>query len=235
MITVVTWLWGSTFTPIYVHRLRAMLERHLHLPHELVCVAQDASGLEGIRTVPMPRRYAQTARCRRRMQQFSRQFAAGIDATRILGIDLDVVLVDDITPIVDRPEPIVGWKVGHAGVFSGSFILFDAGALHGAWRAYAADPEGYPKRIQPRGVPSDQAMVNAWLKTQPPIPFWTERDGFVTYYGRGYEALEHLGVGPNHPELPDGARVVVLGSSDKDVLETAAFPWVREHWAEATA
>jgi hypothetical protein len=232
VITVLAWMWGGLFGPEYAHRLRAGLARHLHVEHELVIVTDNPHGLEGIRTVPMPTTYAATPRCRRRMQHFSRAFGEALGATRILGIDFDVVITADITPIVTKfPEaPIVGWKVGHAGVYSGSFLRFDVGALDGAWQAFAADPEGYPRRVQPAGVPSDQAMFNHWLSTQRPIPYWTEADGFVSYYGAGYERLEHLGVGPNRPRLPAGARIVVLGSADKHVMDEGRFDWIREHW-----
>lgn len=238
MLTVSAWRWGGLFGPEYVNRLRHGLERHLHVEHELVCVTDDPTGIDPrVRIVPMATTFAHTPRCRRRMQQFSRAFADQIGATDILGIDLDVVIIDDLTPIVTKfaQAPVVGWKVGHAGVYSGSFLLFKAGALDGAWQAFAADPEGYPRRVQPRGVPSDQAMVNAWLSTQPPIPFWTEADGFVSYYGAGYERLEHLGVGPRRQELPAGARIVVLGSADKAVMDTGAYPWIREHWTSLEA
>lgn len=231
-LSVVTWKWGAApFQARHVNVLRAMLARHLHLPHRLYCVTDDPAGLDPeIFFVPMPTTYAHTPRCRRRMWQFSRDFGHVV-GPRILAIDLDVVIVDDLTPILDRPEPIVGWKVGHAGVYSGSFLLFTVGALDGAWRRFASDPDGYPQRLQPRGVASDQAMVNDWLKTQPAIGTWTEADGFVTYYGAGYERLEHLGVGPSRPELPAGARIVVLGSADAAVLDEARFDWVREHWS----
>lgn len=230
MISVWCWRWGGLFEAVYVHRLQAMLRRHLRLEHELVCITDDATGLEGIRTVPMPSEFAHTPRCRRRMQQFSGEFADAIGASRILALDLDLVILADITHLIDRPEPIVGWKVGHARVYSGSFLLFDAGALDGAWQPFKADPVGYPKRIQRQGVPSDQAMVNAWLRRQPSIGTWTERDGFVTYYGEGYEHLEHLGVGPRRRSLPTGARVVVLGSADKAVMDEGRFDWIRANW-----
>lgn len=231
MLTVVAWSWGGLFGPEYPRRLRAGLERHLQIPHEVVLVTDRPVAIPGVRTVPMPSTFASTPRCRRRMQQFSRAFADELGATRMLGIDLDVVLLGDLTPIVDRPEPIVGWKVGHAGVYSGSFLLFDAGALEGAWQLFAAAPEVYPRQVQPYGVPSDQAMVNHWLATQPRIPHWTERDGFVSYYGAGYERMQHLGVGPRRPTPPPGARIVVLGSADKAVMDEGAYPWIREHWS----
>jgi hypothetical protein len=232
MLTVSCWKWGRRFDATHVNVLRAGLDRHLELDHELVCVTDDPAGLDGdIRAIPMPTDLADTPRCRRRMQQFSREFGAQLGGGRTLALDLDIVIVGDLTALVNRPEPIVGWKVGYAGVMSGSFLLFDAGALDEAWLWYASDPVGYPRVVQPRGVPSDQAMVNHWLSFQPPIPFWTEADGFVTYFGRGYQHLEHLGVGTGHPVLPAGARVVVLGSDDLAVLaDDTPYAWVREHW-----
>lgn len=232
MLSVVTWRWGQLFGREYVERLRAGIARHLRIPHEVVCVTDDPRSIEGVRIVPMPTAYANTPRCRRRMQQYSAEFASQFGA-RMLSIDLDVVLVDDITPLVDRPDPIVMWKVKHAGVFSGALVLCDTGALDGAWKCYERDPEGYPRRASPSGVGSDQAMLNQWLKTQKPIKFWTERDGLVTYFGEGYEKYEHLGVGPNRPTLPAGARIVVLGAADKHVMDAGRFDWIRQHWIGA--
>jgi hypothetical protein len=230
MLTVSCWKWGKTFRAVHVNVLRLALERRLALEHELVCVTDDGAGLHpAIRVVPMPTTYAHTPRCRRRMEQYAREFESEM-GRRILTIDLDVVIVDDLTPILDRDEPIVGWRVGHAGVYSGSFLLHDAGALDEAWQRYREDPNGYPRAAAPRGVGSDQAMINHYLSTQPPIAEWTEADGLVTYYGRGYESKEHLGVGPGHPQLPAGGRIVVLGSADLEVLEQRQFPWVQEHW-----
>lgn len=232
MITVVCWRWGSLFGPEYVSNLRNMLARHLHREHEFVCITDDpASVPAGIRTERITE-LQDTPRCRRRLKQFDRGFACKL-GTRILSIDLDVVIVDDITPLVDRREPIVLWKVGYAGVFSGSFVMYDYHALHGLWKAFAADPDGFPHRASDERVPSDQAMLNYWLRSNPEIRpgVWTERDGFVTWFGAGYEKLEHHGVGPNRPQLPDGARVVVLGSADKAVLDNRETDWAEAHWA----
>lgn len=233
-LAVASWKWGSLFQARHVNAWAEMFGRCLKVPHRLVCVTNDPSGIApGVDIVPMPTDYAETPRCRRRMQGFSREMSAEF-GRRVLYCDLDLVLVGDITAIVDRPEPIVGWKVGHAGVMSGSFLLADAGALDGAWRRFQGQPEAWPRRLS-AGVASDQAMLNDWLSTQPPIPFWTERDGFVTFYGRGYERKEYLGVGPNRRQLPAGARIVVLGSADLAVLDDDTYPWVRDHYQREVA
>jgi hypothetical protein len=94
---------------------------------------------------------------------------------------------------------------------------------------FARDPEGYPRKVQPEGTPSDQAMLNDFLRGQR-VPHWTEADGLITYFGAGYERHVKRGVGPGQPQLPRGARVVVLGSADKAVMDEGRYDWVREHW-----
>ena len=232
MITVITWKWaranGPAFGPDYVNRMRSMLERHLHLPHELVCITDDAQGIDRrVRIVQPPKEFADTPRCRRRMWHYARERRQDL-GERLLCIDLDTVAVDDITPIVDRPEPIVLWRVGYARVYSGSFQLFNAGALDGAWQAFRRDPVGYPAQCGEKNA-SDQAMLNHYLRGRR-VATWTERDGIVTWFGAGYEHLEHHGMGPRRHQPPKGARLIVLGSADKAVLDDARYPFVREHW-----
>ena len=228
MITAVCWKWGDKFAPVYVNRLRSMLARHLHLPHELVCVTAEREGIDPrVRIVEPPAELSDTLRCRRRMWGFARERRADF-GERILNIDLDVVIVDNITPILNRSEPIVGWRVGYAGVLSGSFLLYNAGALHGAWEKYRADPEGFPKATGQRNG-SDQAMVNHWLARRE-FAHWQDSDGFVTWFGAGYERLEYLGMGPGRSALPPGARIVVLGSADKEVMDEGRYAFIREHW-----
>lgn len=231
-LTVLLWKWGNRFQPHFVNRMRAMLERHLRLPHEVALVTDNSFGVDDrVRIIALPVEFRDTPRCRRRMRQYDAEFAEAIGAERILSIDLDVVLVDDITPIVDCADPLKLWRVGYAGVFSGSFQLFDAGVLDGLFREFAADPEGYPKRAWPTGIGSDQAMLNYYLRGQT-VPHWTERDGFVTYFGRGYERFANQGVALAQPRLPPGARLVVFGSDDISDMESGAFDWVRKHWKE---
>lgn len=236
-LSVVCWRWrradGShLFGPEYVNRLKLGLRKHLHIEHQLTCITDDPTGIDyDVRLLPI-REFTDTPRCRRRLKQFDKRFAKAMLGHRVLSIDLDVVIPGDITPLVDRPEPVVCWKVGYARVFSGSFVLYNADALHGLYESYAQQPEAFPRKVQARGVPSDQAMLNYFLAAHPEIAVGTltDADGIVTYFGDGYERFEHLGVGPGQPHLPPGARLVVLGSADKAVMDEGRFDWIREHW-----
>lgn len=230
MLAVTAWRWGTMFGPEYVNRLRAALERHLRIPHEVVLFSDDDAGIdERVRIVkPPPLLPGGEVRCRRRMWQWAAERVDDLGASRMLAIDLDLVIVRDLTPLLDRPEPIVAWRVGYAGVYSGSFLLADVGALDGAWRMYRDDPEGFPRRCGEKNA-SDQAMLNAYLRGRK-VATWTEADGFVTWFGDGYAKLERHGMGPGRPDLPKSARVVVLGSADKAVMDEGRYAWVREHW-----
>lgn len=239
MISVVTWKWNpadgpGVFSAVHVNALRASLERNLRLPHEVWCITDDPDGIDArVRTMPLPDGLNHTPRCRRRMRIFDRDFALRL-GSRILAMDLDLVITGDITGLVARHEALVCVRISYANVMSGSFILMTPGVLHGLWLRYQADPDGYPVQAQAKGVGSDQAMLNHFLRTDPARParvgVWAERDGFVPFFGQGYERLEHLGIGPGHPDLPPGAKVVIMGSADLDALNDPRYLWAAEHW-----
>jgi hypothetical protein len=227
-LVVCCWKWGDLFSAKYVNNMQSMLDRHLHRPFELICVTDDPRGITSAVRTERITQWQDTPRCRRRIAQYDRAFAARL-GSRILSIDLDVVIVGDITPLIDRREPIVLWKVGYAGVYSGSFVLYDFGACHSLYEQFAADPYGFPASCGP-GVQSDQAMLNKWLEGRD-VPHWTERDGFVTWFGgERYRKLQHHGMGPDRPDPPEGARVIVLGSDDKAVLDDRRYEFT-EAWA----
>jgi hypothetical protein len=227
VLAVVTWKWGKLFSHEFVNRMRNMLERHLHVPHRMLCLTDDRHGIDHrVECLPLPIEFAGSFRCRRRMWQYS-EARRSTFGPRFLSLDLDNILTDDITPLVERPEPLVMFRVGYANTLSGSFVLCDTGYLHGAYEAYAKDPVNYPRKTGLQNA-SDQAMLNMYLRGRR-VAQWKERDGFCVFFGKGYERLEYHGVGPNRPNLPQGTRVVVLGSDDLWALEDPRFAW-REHW-----
>lgn len=227
-LACVCWLWGSLFDASYVNTLRSMLERHLKIPHVLYCVTDQPAGIDHrVRIVPMPTEFTDKFRCRRRMWQYSKERRAEF-GPRMLCLDLDLVVTDDITSLVDRPDPLVMVRIGYANVLSGSFILQDTGVLHGAYARYKTAPREFLAETRLKNA-SDQAMLNLYLRGKP-VGEWRESDGFAVYFGAGYERFEHLGVGPQRSSLPAGTKVVILGSADKHVMDERRFDWVRNHW-----
>ncbi len=231
---ITCWKWKRAdgtelFTAKHVNTLQSMLARHLHMDHRLLCLTDDTDGLDGdILTWPITQ-FTDTPRCRRRMVQYSKDFAALV-GPRFFSMDLDVVLVDDITPLLRRTEPLVAYWIEYAHVFGGGLILMDTGYLDPLFQMFALRPDIFPKLVQPHGIASDQAMLNWYLaKFNPAMGRWTAADGIVLYFGKGYERDEHHGVGPTRTTLPPCTRMVVLGGADLSVLDERRFDWV-EAW-----
>jgi hypothetical protein len=249
MLTVVTWKWGRLFGPEYVNTMRSMMLRHLHVPHQLVCVTEDPVGIDSdVTCVPPPYRlstghpphhagltFPGTPRCIRRLKQYDGAWAREYLGPRFLSIDLDVVVTGDVTPLFDRLAPLVLWRVGYAQVYSGGIVLMDAGALDGMWQAFSLNPERYARAAQaavyreradaPWGDASDQPVLNHYVRTHPvPVDELRDEDGITTYFS-GYRPAD-----PPMAELRPGTRIVMFGSANKAVLDEGRHAWVREHW-----
>src|SRR5262245_17164589 len=116
MLTVVTWLWGDgrTFGPEYVNRLARSFKRNYHAPHDFVCVTDwdDLQDFDSscVRTFPMMYEHAEmrsgNRSCFRRLRLHDEQ-TGRLLGDRILQLDLDTVIVGDVTNLFARDEPLV--------------------------------------------------------------------------------------------------------------------------------
>lgn len=237
MISVVTWKWGTAFTAAHVNNLHHALQRHLRVPHSFTCITDDWTGIEdGIALLAMRTDHGEMRNgnraCFRRLWMLSREAgellgnpeAMPTVGARILHLDLDVVLVDDVTPLFDRPEPLVIYdqqRPGQRPVYNPSMMLFDAGVLAGAWDKFHADPAGtLVKAVAAGCTQSDMAIVNFFARPMLP-PTWGDADGVHAWH-----RLKKSG-----GELPAGARAVVFhGPDDPSGAMAQKLAWVREHW-----
>lgn len=235
MLSVVCWKWGD-WTAEYVNKLRLMMGRHLHVPHETVCVTDDAAGIDPRVRIVRPPAIGRILepRCRRRLWQYDACFAERL-GERILSIDLDVVVVDDVTPLFDRGEELVLWKVGYAGVFCGSPVLMRPGVLDAMCFDFLADPDGVLAASGPARagyVPSDQDVLNHYVnrrfeRKHEGVPRWTDADGLVVN-----PIPRALLVPGSEPlwKLPSGARIVFMGGAERAVMEERRYPWIERCW-----
>lgn len=230
MLTVTCWKWQgrpgyhTRYTADHVNRLRRMVARHLRLPHEFVCVTDDAEGLEhGIRVVPLPRAvgynwHPKRPNCYRRLSVFAADAGQWL-GERIVSIDLDCVILRDITGLVDRPEDfvILGDGAPNATPYNGSLWLLRAGTRTKVWQTF--DPHRSPEITKRAGIiGSDQAWIAHVLG--PREATWTAADG-VLGYGRDV-IKRHRGT------PPATARMVFFwGPHDPS---RAREPWVRDNW-----
>ncbi len=246
MLSVVCWKWKgagnsprkpstydrlipSRYTATHVNRLRSMVARHLHVPHRFVCITDDPTGLDrGIEHYRCrygdERLYRQT----RRLWMFSKEAQEWL-GDRALNLDLDTVIMDDITPLVAHSEPLVIWSCrsssgGYDRVLNPSFVLFDVGALDAMWQAFADDPDGMLRAAHQGWKTSDQAVLNYWIVTREiPVHTLAEADGLYSFRD------DILPTG----HLPDGASLIGFYDPRYDPSLPdlqARHPWIAEHW-----
>ena len=204
-----------------------MLEKHLTLPHKVICFTDDPTDII-CETQPIPAsQLLKYGRCWHRLWLFSTE-AAQL-GTRLVSMDLDTVIVDNINTIVNRTEPFVIWRGSYPNIaYCGSIWALDAGAFPWVWEQF--DPT-LLIRDMPRGgsythpacraaghtIGSDQTWMALKL---PQAATWTFADGVLSY------RLEARG------SLPPGARIVNFhGLEDPSLVSCQReSPWIVEHW-----
>ncbi len=227
MVTVATFLWYDprgaynqiyTYGPAHVNRMRSMLARHLHVPHELVCVTDQPEGIDGqVRIEPLDRALIGGPHARYPKLMVFHPAAEQTFGRRIFLLDLDTVIVRDITPIVDRPEPLVLWENSSFGKpgrtrYNSSLLLVDAGARCDIWMAFERGTE------QAR---HDQEWVTRCVGDER-VATWNANGSDGIYKARD------IGSG----KLPEQARLVTFaGRQDPSEARTRKrFPWIKDHW-----
>ena len=236
MLTVCTFKWcaapgyRSTFGPTAVLALRNALRRQYPLPHRFVCITDDSRGLEDIETIPLWPDHAAVISphgrhqpsCYRRLKLFDPAIELLL-GPRFVCIDLDTVIVGDVTPLFSRAEDFVIWgETNPKPFYNGSMFMLTAGARPQVWTAF--DPQRSPSLAKRAGrFGSDQGWISYVLG--PGQATWTRDDGV-------YSFRVHLE--PKGGALPANARVVHFhGKVDPWDWRGQRLAWVREHWGIA--
>ncbi len=171
-LTIITWKWDDgihpkkriTFTSDHVNRLYSMLKRHLHIPFELVCITDSSKGIDSeIRVIPLWLDYAWMGGCFRRLKVFSYDAERFLKCKRFISIDLDCIIVDDITPLFTRTENFLIWGESWRNqVYCGAFWMMDVNSRPAVWETFR--PIDYPRNEKGnyRGG-TDQKHINRIL------------------------------------------------------------------------
>jgi hypothetical protein len=251
-LQVVVWKWAAepgadqsrVYTDEHVWKMASMLRRHLHVPYRLHVFTDDVTvnwhpDLEDVVSHPLPETRG-WKHCRR-LKVFDplmgQLLAPRVACPRIVQLDLDLVIVDDVTPVF---APADSWPFMYSGN-NISVMVFDAGQPAGLWDWYSRDPEGNLRSAQRwarhAGL-SDQAVVNYWVHARSPLSgpagdrarvashAWSPLPpGVVRYPYR---------LGTVSWDPPEGARAVHMygkASTNPGSPEVqAANPWILEHW-----
>lgn len=238
MLTVVTFLWSkpgyrSKFTRDHVRTMARMVARHYDAPHRFVCfndlgsIFNEAHAGRLIEWRPLWGNHADVTNphgdrnpsCYRRLRLFS-EWARQNIGERILCIDLDMVLVDDVRPLWDRPEEFVFWadQLNPHGRINGAMQLITPGVRDHIWSRF--DPaEAQRVGKLPGFWGSDQGWI-AWCFQNEHVGGWTTADGALSW---------RVHCKPVAPKLPGGARCINFHGPE-DPWTISGVPWIAEHY-----
>lgn len=234
-MTFVCWKWRpplgyrSTFGPETVNVLLSMLTRTYRAPFELVCVTDDPSGIDTqVRIVPLWSDFANMVSphgrgypsCYRRLKMFSREAASFLGA-RIVSMDLDVVIVADITALFENGLDFKMYgDTAKSTPYNGSLIQLTAGARPQLWEQF--DPKVSPLLgLKKNYIGSDQAWIGVCLG--PNEAKFTARDGIYSYRNE---------IAPRGGFLPPDAKIVIMhGNVDPwNPAMKRRHTWIQEHY-----
>lgn len=237
MLSVVTWWWGDKYSVVHVNILRAMVERYLKLRHRFICLSDKTRGFRSdIEVLPLPKAGHRThdPMALKRVWMFSDE-AGDLLGKRFVNIDLDTVIVGDITPILSRSEDFIVWKApfydakhhavnGPPYCYNASLMMMNAGSRQWVWNRFSENPEREIGYAEHSGwvYHGDSDIVSNMLI--PNEVTWDERDGLYAYW-------THLDLGSK--PLPSDARIISFYGphvDPSDVKTQQKSPWIRQHW-----
>jgi hypothetical protein len=221
------------FKPEHVNRLAELFALHLPVPHRFVCISDELEGFsERVTVIKTPPEAVTAGRVRspegnRFPSCFRRLWAQSEDAAKILSErclagDIDMLPVNDLTPVVSRDEPFVGWRPfrdwGKQTRIGGGLQLFTPGANPKVWDDFIRNPHAAVAEARAAGFRgSDQAWLSYKLAHK--VPIWNRDSGLYS--------IRDLG---NDHKLPADARLVQFNGPDKMWSYRGPASWVAQHW-----
>ena len=230
--------WGTKYGPEYVNRLYGMVRRHLTGDLRFVCLTDRSEGIvTEVQCLPIPPLDLPAGIPERGWTKLT-TFAADLHGLRgtALFLDLDVVIVDDITPFFEVSGDFLiihDWKRPWRVTGNSSVYRFRLGAhadLLSHFREHVNEV-----RAQVR---NEQAYLSEYLHQQGKLAYWPK--GWCCSFK--YHCLPRWPL--NHwrvPSIPQGTRIVVFHGeiNPPDAIQGGRSargrfllpaPWVSEHW-----
>ena len=257
MISIICWLWNDNnqlhpkkrirFTADHVNILYGMIKRNLHIDYEMVLITDNSINIDQInseiRIIPLWDDYKEMGGCFRRLKVFSPEFKDILGNNRFVTMDIDCVITNDITPLLNRDDDFIIWaEEWRKWVYCGSMWMMNCGAREKVWAGF--NPIDYP--VNKNGKYSggtDQKRINNVLYKNGENT-WSSMDGVYSFITdiqkreKGQIKITHYGkrkvYGSKTGDLPKNARIVFFNGkvdpSNKELQKE--YPWILQHWHE---
>ena len=230
--------WGTKYGPEYVNRLYGMVRRHLKGDFRFVCLTDDHRGIvPEVQCLPIPSLALPPGIPERGWTKLT-TFEADLHGLRgtALFLDLDVVIVDDITPFFEAPGEFLiihDWKRPWRITGNSSVYRFRLGAHADVLAEFRRDQEQIRKRLR-----NEQAFLSEVMHRQGRLSYWPA-DWCASYK---YHCIPPW---PTNywrvPVVPNRCRIVIFHGevNPPDALEgrrnrrfrfVKPAAWIQDHW-----
>jgi hypothetical protein len=224
MLAIVTFLWRpigreAIYGAGHVNMLKRMLDEFAP-PHRLVCVTDDATGIDpSVHIVEIEPRLVEAGRRYPKLMFYRRDAAELFGARRIAMMDLDCIVTGRLDRVFARTETLIAWDDPNWGStpYNSSLVLMDAGAAPQVYNRF--DPrKSEAAVIKSRFMGSDQAWLAIVMGRD--LPKFTPRgDGVLSYQS-------HC----RHPDSVKKASIVFFAGNPKPWDSSIEEPWVKQWW-----
>jgi hypothetical protein len=232
--------WGTKYGPEYVNRLYAMVRRHLRGDFRFVCLTDSSVGVRSdVQCLPIPPLALPEGIPERgwtKLTTFSADLH-GLQGTALF-LDLDVVIVDDITPFFEHPGRFLiihDWKRPWRVTGNSSVYRFEIGAHPEVLERFRHEHESIRARLR-----NEQAWLSEFMQQQGVLSYWPRQwCASWKYHCVPRWPMNHL----MPPSMPPGARILVFhgvinppdalaGRSTHAWRRAQPAPWLAQHWVE---
>ena len=242
IVNIICIKWGTMYGAEDVNRLYRQVRRHLARPHRFVCFTDDTAGIDaGVDCQPLPELGLPEGHGDTRWRKLAlfRRDLGGMTGQVALFLDLDLVVVDDLSPFFDlpgsfyiirdddlfRPKPLRKvnpsrnrflHSVGNSSVFR--YVVGEHAYIKDT---FLADPVAAMSAYE-----ISQQFQSAQLAKHGHLNYWPK--GWVVSFKNDCvprHLLSYLG----DPTLPAGAKIVAFAGNPKmeDVFAGRGGKWYR--------
>jgi hypothetical protein len=202
--------WGTKYGPEYVNRLYAMVLRHLKGDFSFVCLTDRTEGIRAeVRCFPIPELTlpnGEPERGWKKLTTFSPVLVNeyGLSGTALF-LDLDVVIVNDITPFFEVAGEFLvihDWKRPWRITGNSSVYRFELGRHPDVLAYFRANTEKV--RAEHR---NEQEYLSAFMHDKGVLTYWPEAwCPSFKYHGIPDWPTNYW----TEPFVPEGARIMVF-------------------------
>jgi hypothetical protein len=208
-----------------------VLSRWTGLLPEFICFSDRP--IDGVKTIPLSFDTFVSGTRFAKLKMFDPN--GPLAGKRFLYLDLDTVVVNDLTPLVDRDEDLVLWRNPNFGQpgrarYNTSIILHTGGTRPEFYTEFKGIETLHKVQQATGWGGTDQAWVS--YRASPDEAHWTNEDGV---YGAGRMLIENQRLDGVGTELPENARIVFFPGARTPWTPgiQEKHPWIARYEAAA--